>query len=279
MSQVRAQLRHALLKASLPLVASHGFSNTLLAETLRNARLDAHAVSGHRDAAGLFERGFPIALVEYIVRASNQASLQHLEQQYGTRAQMERVKCHHESFLSGALPMPSAVDIADAALAAKVRAIELYISRWHEAVALELRPSNLPFALINMAEYVDNTCYYMERSEALAKSMQLARSLLRKRYSVHAHVPPLAVPVVSTGNDKAAASPSSCRNASFDELLDDIVAGVPLSSSPRTMHGSLNLPWFGRRGKIMMQYASTITSLIGEAPPPHPKHAGALLKV
>eukprot|EP00758_Cryptobia_borreli_P018160 Tbor_TRINITY_DN652_c0_g1::TRINITY_DN652_c0_g1_i1::g.1589::m.1589/K18587/COQ9; ubiquinone biosynthesis protein COQ9 len=166
--------------------------------------------------ADIFPRGLEAALVEFIRQKSNNSTRDMLQTTYSYDTLMSSdTACAHPS------------QLIEEAVTRKLVVIQPYIAHWPEAIAIEMMPSNAPYAVKDLAEFVDDVAFYAERAASILALRRI------KQF---------------------AGAPSK-------EIHKGAIIGRPLSSGPHD-----GTPWFVERGKISGIYLSGITSMIGEYP-------------
>lgn len=227
-----------ILSEAVKLAPIHGFSNTTYACALKNLDLNSNSLSE------LWPRGFPVALAEYVVKLSTNAVQQELEAKYGKNALVSNVVSNVDSFIEDQLVFPRACDVVENALLTKIHFMSPFVGKWHEGVKCELKPSNLPYTIINLAEFADVTSFYVERVNNLGKVLESARSMLAYKKK-------------SNGLEENS-------SGEVKKFLETFLKGVPLSSGPHIggLLGQAN--WSLMRGKIATLYCISMASLMGD---------------
>lgn len=245
LSPANFQLRNRILSEAAKHVRTTGFTtNALISalETLKDVRVTDSAL------AHLFSRGFPIALVEYVVKSSNQAAQRELEAHFSKDAVVKSIEANLENFVCGRFLLPSESDVAEKALLARVELLKPLAAHWPDAVALEYCPSNVPYTVIHLAEFVDTTAYYMERVASLSEVLDPARRILQSKAMV-SHI--------QTDN-------STNHLESSTSFLRSFLHGIPLSSGPHAGRSGFNPSWYYKRFQLALLYGATTTSLLGD---------------
>jgi hypothetical protein len=246
LSPASYQLRNSILSEAVKHVRSTGFTTAALTAALET--MEKHNIND-RILAHLFNRGFPIALVEYVVKSSNQATQRELELTFSKDAVVRSVVANLDFFVRGHFKLPTERDVAEKALLTKIEFLKPLAAHWPNAVALEHCPSNVPFTVINLAEFVDTTAYYMERVSALCELLDPARRILQSK-AMSSHI------LFDGTNDNASAAASA--------FLTSFLRGIPLSSGPHAGHSSFNPSWYLKRGQLALLYGTVTTSLLGD---------------
>ncbi|RNF16453.1 putative dynein heavy chain [Trypanosoma conorhini] len=203
----------------------------------------------------LFPRGFPVALVEYIVGNTNKAVHVRLEECFNKNVILDSVARNSALYRAGQYNTPGAKNVVEEAMLAKINALAPYISHWPEAVALEWKPTNAPFAVKNLAEFVDTTCYYAERMENLGAVIASGNLLLQSRlgYSVD-HIP-----------DKRVKGDRGNQSETDEERFwRSFSSSIPLSSGPYMGEGLLSYEWYMKRTKVATVFSLAMLSFVGE---------------
>lgn len=230
-------VRFRILSEALKLVPKHGFSNTTYICALKNLDIKPNSVGE------LWERGFPVALAEYIVKSSTNAVYRKLEAEYSKNALVSNIVSNIDQFIENELVVPRASDIVEEALYTKIKFLSPFVGKWHEGIKYELFPSNFPYAVINLAEFADLTSFYVERLENMVKVFESARSVLAYKIKANAF---------------------DQRKDEIENFLRSFLAGLPLSSGPHIggFFGQVN--WSLMRGKIATLYCLSVASLMGD---------------
>ncbi|KPA77304.1 hypothetical protein ABB37_07193 [Leptomonas pyrrhocoris] len=247
LNPAKVQLRDRILSEAAKHVRATGFTNGALVTALKT--IEDKRISD-RTLADLFNRGFPIALVEYVVKSSNQAVHRELELSFSKDAVVRSIEANFENFVQGQFQLPTESDVAEKALLTKIELLKPLAALWPSAVVLEYYPSNVPYTVINTAEFVDTTVYYMERVNALSELLGPARRILKSK-AMASHVQ------FSGTKDIAGAATSS--------FLKSFLHGLPLSSGPHVGHSSINPSWFLKRVQLAALYGTATASLLGDA--------------
>ncbi|ESL06695.1 hypothetical protein TRSC58_05628 [Trypanosoma rangeli SC58] len=255
-----AQFRKDLLEKAAGLVPNHGFSNVSLFPLALRAIQETDAYKDRTnttdiDFANLFPRGFPIALVEHIVESTNKAAHMRLEECFNKDVIIDYIARNGENCQTGQYSTPGVKNVVEEAILTKINALVPYVRHWPEAVALEWKPSNAPFAVKNLAEFVDTTCYYAERMENLGAVIASGNLLLKSRlgYSTH-HVP----------------ERSEKNDGKYQQETDEerfwrrFVSSIPLSTGPHMGEGLLSFEWYIKRTKVATAFSLAMFSFLGE---------------
>ncbi|RNE95526.1 putative dynein heavy chain [Trypanosoma rangeli] len=255
-----AQVRKDLLEKATGLVPTHGFSNVSLFPLALSAIQETDAYkerinTADIDFVNLFPRGFPIALVEYIVESTNKAVHIRLEERFNKNVIINSIARNGENCRAAQYSPPGVKNVVEEAILTKINALVPYVSHWPEAVALEWKPSNAPFAVKNLAEFVDTTCYYAERMENLGAVIASGNLLLKSRlgYSTH-HFP----------------QRSEKKDGEYQQETDEerfwrrFVSSIPLSTGPHMGEGLLSYEWYMKRTKVATVFSLAMFSFLGE---------------
>eukprot|EP00796_Vickermania_ingenoplastis_P008991 gene8991-6313_t len=189
---------------ALKYVPRYGFSNKTFLEALKNLDIPANSV------LQLFPRGFAAALTEYIVKSSNFETQKQLEEKFSKDTFLNTIAENRDSFLQNQLRVPTITDVVEAALMVKVNYLTPFVDKWAEAVSCEISPSNLPYTIINLAEFADIAAYHMERVEQLHR--------LKPVLQIFANVQ----------------STREKPKEQFLEAIRESIRGIPLSSGPHS---------------------------------------------
>lgn len=246
LSPASFKLRNRILSEAAKHVRTTGFKTAALVVALKT--IDDTNISDSV-LTHLFNRGFPIALVEYVVKASNQAVQRELESTYSKSAVVRSIEENFDQFIQGRFLLPSERDVAERALLTRVELLRPLAEHWPNAVALEYCPSNVPYTVINLAEFVDTTAYYMERVASLNEVLDPARRILQSK-AMASHIQ------VGRTSDNPVLSSSS--------FLDSFLQGIPLSSGPHAGHSGINPSWYFKRAQLALLYGAATTSLLGD---------------
>lgn len=247
LSPAHYQLRTKILAEAAKHVRETGFTNAALSTALRSFD---HAEANDGTLSHIFSRGFPIALVEHIVRTTNSQVQRHLEATYSKEAILTSIDSNMDAFVHDRLLLPTEKTVAEDAVLAKVRLLQPLANHWPNAVVLEYLPSNLPYTVINLAEFIDTTAFYMERVTALRELLEPARRMLQSK-AMASHI---------RYTDTGAATEDSSTAA----MLRGFIQGIPLSSGPHAGDGSFNLSWYSKRARLAVLYGAATTSLLGD---------------
>lgn len=241
-------LRSNLLAAAEKEVVTVGFTSQALARAIvtvgRSDDLNDAAL------ASMFDRGFVSALVEHIVKRSNAGTQKVLEAKYNKNAVIDRIAANEENFSLGRLTLPTAQNVAEDAMHAKIAYLHPFMRHWPDAVAVEYQTQNVPYTMIGLAEFVDTAAYHMERVDNLNKLLEPARHILSARMMA-SYIP-------------GEGSSSTGESASAD-FLHSFIRGIPLASGPHIGESSFSAEWYTRRAKLAVVYGASITSLMGDA--------------
>ncbi|KEG10037.1 putative dynein heavy chain [Trypanosoma grayi] len=269
-----SSLRKKVLEEAAKLVPKYGFRDAglvsyALEATKENEFSRDVGTLGDADFARMFPRGFPIALVEHIVVNSNNVTHRRLEECFNKAATLESVAKNSELYRTGQYKPPGVKNVVEEAMLTKFNCLMPYVKHWPEAVALEWNPVNVPFAIKNMAEFVDTTCYYAERMENLGAVIASGNVLLQSR--LHCFDP----------NDSLNSKPNRGCHAAFktdeERFWHSFSAAIPLSNGPHTREGSLSYEWYAKRTKVAAVLSLGMLSFIGEESCHHPE-TKAMLK-
>ncbi|KAG5509760.1 hypothetical protein GH5_05626 [Leishmania sp. Ghana 2012 LV757] len=246
LSPAHHQLRLKILSEATKHAHITGFTNATLAASLKS--VGAEDISD-RTLARIFSRGFPIALVEHIVRSTNLHVQQELEAAFSKDAIIKSIDSNVHSFVQNQLLLPTEKNVAEKAILLKVEFLTPLVAHWPSAVALEYLPHNLPYTAINLAEFVDTTVYYMERVATLGELLEPARRILQSKAMVS------RIPHEEVG----------CNGASqTSAFLNSFMKGISLSSGPYSSHSAFNFSWYYKRAQVMLLYGAVTTSLMGD---------------
>lgn len=240
------QLQNKILSEAAKHVRLTGFTTSALTAAL--ASIDDKSIN-NRILSQIFSRGFPIALVEYVVKSTNQAVQRELELSYSKDAILSAIEANLDNYIQGRFALPTEGDVAEKALLTKVELLKPLAAHWPSAVALECCPSNVPYTVINLAEFVDTTSYYMERVTSLGELLDPARRVLQSK-AMASHIQ-----FAGTKENAGLAASSFLRN---------FLRGIPLSSGPHAGHSSFNPSWYLKRGQLALLYGAATTSLLGD---------------
>lgn len=249
LSPAHFQLRVKILSEAAKHAPTTGFTNATLAVSLKS--IGAEDITD-RTLSHIFSRGFPIALVEHIVKSTNLHVQQKLESAYNKDAIIKSIDSNVDAFVQNRLLLPTEKDVAEKAILSKLELLIPLAEHWPSAVALEYLPANLPYTVINVAEFVDTTVYYMERAATLGELLEPARRILRSKA--------MASRIQSGEVDSNGALPTSAFFKSF-------LKGIPLSSGPYASPSALNMRWYCKRAQVALVYGAVTTSLLGDASP------------
>ncbi|KPI84819.1 hypothetical protein ABL78_6127 [Leptomonas seymouri] len=246
LSPANFQLRNKILSEAAKHVRKTGFTTLALTAALKT--IDDQKLKSST-LVHLFSRGFPIALVEYVVKSSNQAVQQELELTFSKDAVVRSIEANLENFLQERFSLPTERDVVEKALLTKIELLRPLAAHWPSAVALECCPSNAPYTAMNLAEFVDTTAYYMERVGALNELLDPARRVLQSK-AMASHLQ------FAGTKDSAGVAASS--------FLKSFLHGIPLSSGPHAGHSGISPLWFLRRGQLVLLYGTAMSSLLGD---------------
>lgn len=243
-------LRNQLLSLAQKHIQEVGFTNEALVRAIdatgKRAEINDAVLSQ------LFERGFPSALVEYVVSQSNVGTQQMLEAKYNKNAIIKAIAKNEDNFALGRLALPTSKSVAEDAMLAKLAFLQPLVEHWPSAVAIEYQPSNVPYTMIRLAEFIDTAAYYMERVDNLSNLLEPARRILNARMMAS------YIPADTAHNEPGENSPS-------EQFLHSFVRGIPLSSGPHLGESRFSMEWYTRRAKMGILYSTTVTSLMGDA--------------
>lgn len=240
------ELRKALLKEATKYVSEVGFTYAALTRALSATEKSVTDTA----LSSMFERGFPIALVEFLVKESSLSAQKGLEATFSKNAVIGSIAANEGSFREGRFAIPSEHDVVRSAIEWKLEALKPYCDRWPEAVALEYLPGNVPFTVINMAEFVDTTAYYMERMENMRSILQHAQRMMQAK-AMASYIPTQETGAHSRGDGTA-------------DFLRSFLAGIPLAEGPHNSQHGFSIAWYARRGKIAAAYSTAMASLMGD---------------
>lgn len=239
------KIKGELVRSAVKYVPELGFAGALgqaIKESPRKTDINDAVIST------LFDRGFAIAVVEHLAQQSNAAAFKEMEARYTKGAILKSIEENEEAFLRKRLILPSAQSVVIKAMCTKMEYLHPLVSQWPEAVALEYKASNFPFAMLCAAEFIDTVAFYMERAENLAKLLEPARQVLQSKSMVS------FIPVEnSTQSNK--------------EFLETFIRGIPLSSGPHMGSSSFDLTWYQRRAKVGVVYMAAMSSFLGDESP------------
>ncbi|CAJ1020236.1 hypothetical protein Q4I30_002191 [Leishmania utingensis] len=245
LSPAHFELRTKILSEATKHVRTTGFTNATLAASLKSIGGEV----SDRALSHIFNRGFPIALVEHIVKSSNLCVQHELETAFNKEAIIKSIDSNLDAFVENRLLLPTEKNIAERAILSKVEFLLPLAQHWPSAVALEYLPSNLPYTVINLAEFVDTTVYYMERTATLGELLEPARRILQSK-AMASHLQ-----YGERGMNGASSASSFLRN---------FLHGIALSSGPYADHSTLNLRWYYKRAQVGLLYGVATTSLLGD---------------
>ncbi|KAK7201653.1 hypothetical protein NESM_000230200 [Novymonas esmeraldas] len=240
------QLRTRLLSEAAKHVRATGFTNTALIAALESA--EAKDIND-RVLHQLFSRGFPIALVEHVVKSTNAQVHRELETSFNKDAIVKSIDANVDAFVQDRLILPSEKRVAEAAVLAKLELLRPLAHHWPHAVALEYLPQNLPYTVINLTEFVDTTVHYMERVATLRELLEPARRFLQSKA--------MASHIQHRERETADESPTVAFLRSF-------LQGVPLSTGPYASNSEFNSGWYLKRAQVTFLYGTATTSLLGD---------------
>ncbi|KAG5483212.1 hypothetical protein CUR178_04791 [Leishmania enriettii] len=245
LSPAHHQLRLKILSEATKHAHATGFTNATLAASLKS--VEAENISD-RTLARIFSRGFPIALVEHIVRSTNSHVQWELEAAFSKDAIIRSIDSNVDTFAQNQLLLPTEKNVAEKAIMLKVESLTPLVAHWPSAVALEYLPHNLPYTAINLAEFVDTTVYYMERVATLGELLEPARRILQSK-AMASRIP----------------HEVGCNGASqTSAFLNSFVKGISLSSGPYASHSAFNFSWYYKRAQVMLLYGAVTSSLMGD---------------
>lgn len=227
-----------ILGEAIKCVPEFGFSNAAYLHALQKLNIQPRTVSH------LWPRGFPAALAEYAVKLSTIASQQVLEAKYSKSTIIELIAKNQDAFIENRLTLPCGANVVEDALITKINTLSPLVAKWHEAVHQEFFPTNIPYSIINLAEFADIVAYYIERVESVNKLLKPAKDILVFK--------------------KQAQDSTLQPKEDISNFLMSFLSGVPLSSGPHI--GGLwgQLSWCSRRMEIGVLYCSTAASLMGD---------------
>ncbi|KAG5509440.1 hypothetical protein JKF63_06750 [Porcisia hertigi] len=246
LSPAQSGLRAKILSEAAKDVCSTGFTNAALVKSLKSLKMEDIS---DRTLSHIFSRGFPIALVEHIVKSTNAQVQQELESAFNKDSIIQRIDSNVDAFVQNRLLLPTEQNVVERAILSKVQLLTPLVKHWPSAVALEYLPSNVPYTLLNVAEFVDTTAYYMERVVKLGELLELARRTLQSK-AMASHIQ----------HGEASSNDISPTSA----FLKAFLQGVPLSSGPYGGHSALDMGWYFKRAQIALLYGTAITSLLGD---------------
>ncbi|ORC86273.1 putative dynein heavy chain [Trypanosoma theileri] len=266
MSTIKAKI----LEEAVKLVPKYGFVEAnLLPSTLdvlkAKGEYDNKENMANLNFVQLFPRGFPIAVVEYIVDNSNKVTHQRLEKCFNKSAIFSSIVENKELYRMGYYKPPDVKKVVEEAMLTKFNTLLPYVHHWPEAVALEWNPANVPFAIKNVAEFVDTTCYYAERMENLGTVIASGNVLLQSRVFSSFN------PGVHLENKNIAHHNVSSSKTEEERFWESFSLGIPLSSSPQTSGGLVNCQWYAMRTKVAAVFSMGMLSFVGEAKMNHPE--------
>ncbi|KAH9597860.1 hypothetical protein LSM04_003684 [Trypanosoma melophagium] len=262
-------IRARILEEAVKLVPKYGFAdNNLLPSTLAVLKAKGEYNSkenmGSMDFVHLFPRGFPIAVVEYIVDNSNKATHRRLEECFNKKAIFSALVENKELYRLGYYKPPDVKKVVEEAMLTKFNILMPYLQRWPEAVALEWNPANVPFAVKSVAEFVDTTCYYAERMENLGAVIASGNVLLQSRlfssFNSGLHLENKSITQYNNSSSKT----------EEERFWESFSSGIPLSSSPEKSEGLVNCHWYTMRMKVAAVFSMGMLSFLGEEKPNHP---------
>lgn len=236
------QLSNKVLSEALKWVPKYGFSNDAYQQALKQLNIP-------HSAKLTWPRGFPIALAEHAIRASTITTHETLESKYSKNALVHLISKNREAFIANKLVLPKTTDVIEDALYTKVKILSPYSTKWHEAVTLEYLPSNIPYAIISLAEFADVTAYHVERIENLTKLIEPLRNVLIYK--------------------SKAQLPESNVSSDINDFILSFLQGLPLSSGPHVGGLVGQLEWSLRRAKIGSLYCCAMASLMGDKSSAH----------
>lgn len=233
--------KERILSEAVKHVPRLGFTYTTFKEALQVLHPDVAPGT----LLNMWPRGFPVALAEFITFKSTLDTQNQLESRYSKSAMIDLIDRNQTAFIKGALHLPSASDVAEDALLTKVQLLTPYASKWHEAVNSELTLSNLPYGIINLAQFADVTAYYMERVESMNEILDPARKVLQFKR-------------------KSQSSAEGEHDLQIKEFLESFLRGIPLSSGPQIGGLVGQVGWSFRRAKLGTVYCASMASLMGD---------------
>nr|CCD12790.1 unnamed protein product [Trypanosoma congolense IL3000] len=251
-------VKKALVVEGTKLVPRFGFKDNALLSMSISALSECNSfedvkVLNRIDISTLFPRGFPVAVVEHIVEESNKTVYLGLDKSFNKSSILKAVAKNSKLYESGRYKPPSAGDVVEQAINIKFGALLPYCDHWPEAAALEYMPSNAPFAAKSLVEFVDTTCYYVERVKSLQSVIASGNILLQARVSD------------SFCSPHRSNSIADVHDGSDEELFwKNFAYAVPLSSGPYIGDGFLGCGWYALRAKVAAVYGVGVLSFMGE---------------
>lgn len=239
--------RTQLLQESTKYIKDVGFTYRALSLAMKSIGTTKDLYS-RGQFAQMFDRGFPSALVEHVVRSGNAAVERDLESRFGKENIIKDIVKNEAMFVAKTYQFPTSRDVACAAIKSKIQSITPFAAHWSSAVALEMMPANLPYTMMNNAEFVDTTAFYMERVDKLKRLLVIAQQLLHARSQ--------AASILPENNNS--------WTESTTDFLHAVVKDISLSSGPHAEVSVLNYEWFGTRAKIGALYMASALSLMGD---------------
>lgn len=227
-----------ILSEGLKLAPVHGFSNATYIRVLKKLDIKPNAV------ADLWPRGFPIALVDYLVKSSTDAVQKELELKYSKNAVLSHAASNVDAFIENQLAFPRPSDVVEDALRTKIDFLVPFVGKWHEGVKHELLPSNIPYTVINLSVFADITSFYIERVQSMEKLLESAKDVLVYKIKANAF--------------------ESKTNGELEKFLLSFLKGLPLSSGPHVGGFLGQLHWSLMRGKVAALYGVSVASLMGD---------------
>ncbi|CCW64263.1 unnamed protein product [Phytomonas sp. EM1] len=244
-------LQQGILKEAVRFVPETGFTNLTLLSALKAYSKTQNVTDSA--ISKMFNRGFPIILVEFIVRESNAYVQNELLKKYNKESLFRMIQENEDNYLSGRYRLPEVKEVAVDSITYKLSYLNPFLEQWPNAVALEYSVSNIPYTMLNFAQFTDTAAHVMERVENFANIMEPIRNILNSKKLSH---------FIPTDVRKT----SDCGNKYTNNMvfMRTSIQGVPLSSGPHMGESSFSFPWFTKRAKVAALYSLSMTSVLGD---------------
>ncbi|CCW67874.1 unnamed protein product [Phytomonas sp. Hart1] len=244
-------LQQKILREAVKFVPQTGFTNLTLLSVLEIYNKDLNVTD--TIISEMFQRGFPVALVEFIVRDSNKHVQNKLIQKYEKESLFRMIQENEDNYLCGRYRLPEVKEVAVDSMTYKISYLNPFLDQWSSAVSLEYCPSNIPHTMLNLAQFIDTTAYVMERVENFVNFMEPIKEILNSRKMN---------PFIPTDDRKINNYHIKCSNNIA--FMRTSIQGVPLSSGPHIGERSFSFPWFIKRAKVGALYSLSMTSVLGD---------------
>lgn len=255
-----SSVRKSILEEARRLVPMRGFNDPSVFHMALAAVRDNNTHEGmmHVDNVNFFQmfpRGFPIAIVEDIVCSTNRATHQRLEERFNKTVLLDSILKSSEVFSAGQRKVPNIRDVVEEALLTRLNILKPYKKRWAEAVALEYIPINLPATLKNVTEFVDTTCYYVERIDAFGAAIASGDKILQSPMHNFLDI----FPGSSNTTER-----HSFLQSTEERFWRSFLSSVPLSGASHIREELFGCRWYANRAKIAATFSLAMLSFIGE---------------